>query len=124
MLLYISSVSAAPPPNRRTNAKFLQKKKKEIDQVVETRRLDYELLARWVKYMGKPTDKYKNKNAWQALIKNGGGKQAEAKKLAEQFQIHQKGYRTVFNVNAGAGQSVYHIHLHVLGGRMFSWPPG
>ena len=47
-----------------------------------------------------------------------------AKKLAEQFQIHQKGYRTVFNVNAGAGQSVYHIHLHVLGGRMFSWPPG
>ena len=47
-----------------------------------------------------------------------------AKKVAEQFQIHQKGYRTVFNVNAGAGQSVYHIHLHVLGGRMFSWPPG
>jgi histidine triad (HIT) family protein len=47
-----------------------------------------------------------------------------AKKMAEQFQIHQKGYRTVFNVNPGAGQSVYHIHLHVLGGRMFSWPPG
>jgi histidine triad (HIT) family protein len=47
-----------------------------------------------------------------------------ARKLAEQFQIHQKGYRTVFNVNAGAGQSVYHVHLHLLGGRMFSWPPG
>jgi histidine triad (HIT) family protein len=47
-----------------------------------------------------------------------------ARKLAEQFKIHQKGYRTVFNVNAGAGQSVYHVHLHVLGGRMFSWPPG
>ena len=47
-----------------------------------------------------------------------------AKKLAMQSNIHQKGYRTVFNVNAGAGQSVYHIHLHVLGGRMFSWPPG
>ena len=47
-----------------------------------------------------------------------------AKKLAMQFEIHQKGYRAVFNVNAGAGQSVYHIHLHVLGGRMFSWPPG
>src|SRR5439155_19644596 len=47
-----------------------------------------------------------------------------AKKLAVQSYIHEKGYRTVFNVNAGAGQSVYHIHLHVLGGRMFSWPPG
>jgi histidine triad (HIT) family protein len=47
-----------------------------------------------------------------------------AKKLSVQFDIHQKGYRTIFNVNAGAGQSVYHIHLHVLGGRMFSWPPG
>jgi len=44
--------------------------------------------------------------------------------LAMQSNIHQKGYRTVFNVNAAAGQSVYHIHLHVLGGRMFSWPPG
>jgi histidine triad (HIT) family protein len=47
-----------------------------------------------------------------------------AKTLAKQSNIHQKGYRTVFNVNAGAGQSVYHIHMHLLGGRMFSWPPG
>jgi histidine triad (HIT) family protein len=47
-----------------------------------------------------------------------------AKTLAVQSKIHEKGYRTVFNVNAGAGQSVYHIHLHVLGGRLFSWPPG
>ena len=47
-----------------------------------------------------------------------------ARKLAVQSNVHQKGYRMVFNVNAGAGQSVYHIHLHVLGGRMFSWPPG
>jgi len=47
-----------------------------------------------------------------------------AKTVAQQFNVHEKGYRTVFNVNAGAGQSVYHIHLHVLGGRMFSWPPG
>jgi histidine triad (HIT) family protein len=47
-----------------------------------------------------------------------------AKNLAAQSNIDQKGYRTVFNVNAGAGQSVYHVHLHILGGRMFSWPPG
>ncbi len=35
-----------------------------------------------------------------------------------------KAYRTVFNNGAGAGQSVFHLHLHVLGGRSFSWPPG
>ncbi len=34
------------------------------------------------------------------------------------------GYRTVFNCNADAGQTVFHIHLHVLGGRKFRWPPG
>jgi len=34
------------------------------------------------------------------------------------------GYRTVFNCNADAGQTVFHIHLHVLGGRAFAWPPG
>ena len=34
------------------------------------------------------------------------------------------GYRTVFNCNADAGQTVFHIHLHVLGGRSFGWPPG
>ena len=35
-----------------------------------------------------------------------------------------QGYRTVFNCNAGAGQTVFHIHLHVLGGRGLGWPPG
>jgi histidine triad (HIT) family protein len=34
------------------------------------------------------------------------------------------GYRTVFNCNADAGQAVFHIHLHVLGGRKLAWPPG
>jgi histidine triad (HIT) family protein len=34
------------------------------------------------------------------------------------------GWRTVFNVNRGAGQSVFHIHLHILGGRALGWPPG
>lgn len=47
-----------------------------------------------------------------------------AQKIAVQFGVHQTGYRTVFNVNSGAGQTVYHLHLHVLGGRMLSWPPG
>jgi histidine triad (HIT) family protein len=35
-----------------------------------------------------------------------------------------RGYRTVFNCNADAGQTVFHIHMHVLGGRNLSWPPG
>jgi histidine triad (HIT) family protein len=46
-----------------------------------------------------------------------------AKTLAKQFDVHEKGYRAVFNVNAGAGQTVYHLHLHIIGGRTLSWPP-
>ena len=45
-----------------------------------------------------------------------------ARKLAEQFGMDQTGYRTVFNVNAEAGQTVFHLHLHVIGGRRLSWP--
>ena len=38
--------------------------------------------------------------------------------------LGEDGYRTVINTGAGAGQSVFHIHVHVLGGRRLSWPPG
>jgi histidine triad (HIT) family protein len=44
--------------------------------------------------------------------------------LARDRGLERRGYRTVFNCNAAAGQTVFHIHLHVLGGRAFSWPPG
>jgi histidine triad (HIT) family protein len=44
--------------------------------------------------------------------------------LAKDAGHADRGYRTVFNVNADAGQTVFHIHLHVLGGRTFDWPPG
>lgn len=47
-----------------------------------------------------------------------------AKKMAEKEGIKQEGYRLVFNVNSNGGQEVYHIHLHVLGGRQMTWPPG
>lgn len=43
--------------------------------------------------------------------------------LARQRNL-DKGYRTVINNGAWAGQSVYHLHVHVLGGRVFHWPPG
>ena len=44
--------------------------------------------------------------------------------LARDQGYAERGYRTVFNCNADAGQTVFHIHLHVLGGRPFTWPPG
>ena len=44
--------------------------------------------------------------------------------VARQLGFAKKGYRTVLNCNHDGGQSVYHIHLHVLGGRNLSWPPG
>ena len=47
-----------------------------------------------------------------------------AKQIAEEEEISEDGYRTVINCNAGAGQSVFHVHLHLLGGRRFRWPPG
>lgn len=47
-----------------------------------------------------------------------------AKKLAKEQGLSEQGYRLVFNVNSGGGQEVYHIHLHLLGGRQMTWPPG
>ena len=47
-----------------------------------------------------------------------------AAKIAKEKGVDGPGYRTVFNCNAQAGQTVFHIHLHVLGGRSLSWPPG
>ena len=44
--------------------------------------------------------------------------------LAAEHGYAERGYRTVFNCNREAGQSVFHIHLHLLAGRSFSWPPG
>lgn len=47
-----------------------------------------------------------------------------ARDLAEREGIAENGYRLVFNCNADGGQSVYHLHLHLLGGRQMNWPPG
>ena len=47
-----------------------------------------------------------------------------AQAIANDEGVADDGYRTVMNCNAGAGQSVFHIHLHLLGGRLMSWPPG
>jgi histidine triad (HIT) family protein len=47
-----------------------------------------------------------------------------AKQIAADAGVAEPGYRMVMNCNAGAGQSVFHIHLHLLGGRPMHWPPG
>ena len=47
-----------------------------------------------------------------------------AQKIANQEGLTADGYRLVFNVNSNGGQTVYHIHLHLLGGRQMTWPPG
>jgi histidine triad (HIT) family protein len=49
--------------------------------------------------------------------------QLVAAKIARERGI-EGGYRTVYNVGPGAGQSVFHLHLHLLGGRGLKWPPG
>ncbi len=44
--------------------------------------------------------------------------------VAQQAGLAESGYRTVINCNRDGGQEVYHLHVHVLGGRKLSWPPG
>ncbi|MGW0549425.1 histidine triad nucleotide-binding protein [Streptomyces altiplanensis] len=49
---------------------------------------------------------------------------AEAGRVAEEEKVDRTGYRVVFNTGSGAGQTVFHAHAHVLGGRGLNWPPG
>src|SRR5882672_2925424 len=47
-----------------------------------------------------------------------------AAEIAKSEGVAQSGYRVVFNTNRDGGQSVFHLHLHLLGGRSLAWPPG
>lgn len=47
-----------------------------------------------------------------------------ARRVAKEAGLVEGGYRVVINTGAGAGQSVFHLHIHVLGGRSWGWPPG
>jgi len=53
-----------------------------------------------------------------------GGVVLAAIEIANDRRISSSGYRLVWNTNRGAGQSVFHIHVHLLGGRNMAWPPG
>lgn len=48
----------------------------------------------------------------------------QAKEYAKKIGIDSSGYRLVFNTGKDAGQAVFHIHLHLIGGRVMAWPPG
>jgi len=48
----------------------------------------------------------------------------KTKELAKKLDIAESGYRLVINTNHMGGQAVYHLHVHLLGGRQLSWPPG
>ena len=69
--------------------------KKEIKKLSETSKQDQELLGHLLLVVNKITDKYKIED-----------------------------FRVVVNNGTGAGQSVFHLHLHILAGRSFGWPPG
>ena len=57
----------------------------------------------------------------EALV---GAMMRRAAAVAAERGFADRGFRTVFNTNADSGQTVFHIHLHVLGGRSLGWPPG
>jgi histidine triad (HIT) family protein len=59
--------------------------------------------------------------AHQSII---GSMYSAAREIAATEGIAEDGYRVVMNCNEDAGQTVFHIHLHLLGGRVLSWPPG
>lgn len=47
-----------------------------------------------------------------------------ARDIARRFDLHESGYRCVINNGSNAGQTVFHLHVHLLGGRAMNWPPG
>ena len=53
-----------------------------------------------------------------------GGMLLLAKKLAKEKGVSESGYRLILNCQKDAGQVIYHIHLHIIGGRVMKWPPG
>lgn len=53
-----------------------------------------------------------------------GHMMVQASKIAKEQGLDSKGFRLVVNTKEDGGQTVYHLHIHLLGGRKFSWPPG
>ena len=64
--------------------------------------------------------------SYRNLSEKGGPEftEEQAKAIASKEGLSDSGYRTVFNCNKDAQQTVFHIHLHLIGGRKMTWPPG
>ena len=60
----------------------------------------------------------------QSHVSAIGSVVVRATEIARNLGLHNDGYRLVINNGEAAGQTVFHIHVHILGGRAFSWPPG
>jgi histidine triad (HIT) family protein len=71
-----------------------------------------------------PKVHYDSLDAIPDAAKVGGAMMAMAQRVAREEGIAATGYRTVMNTGGDGGQTVGHVHLHVLGGRRLSWPPG
>lgn len=67
------------------------------------------------------TTKDIDSNKHSALL---GSLYEAANKIAKDFGVSETGFRLVLNCGADAGQEVYHLHMHLLGGRKMNWPPG
>jgi histidine triad (HIT) family protein len=66
----------------------------------------------------------KTSDLTEADMEMAGGLILAAKKIAREKGVEGSGYRIILNCNKDAGQEVFHLHLHLLGGRKFTWPPG
>lgn len=53
-----------------------------------------------------------------------GHMMVKASELARELKVDERGYRLVVNTNQWGGQTVYHLHIHLMSGRAFKWPPG
>jgi histidine triad (HIT) family protein len=103
---------------RRASAKFVY----EDDQVVAIEDIHPQAPVHLLVIPRKHLPSLKEATAADELVL--GHLFTVAAQLARERGLDAKGYRTVVNNGSSAGQSVFHLHVHVLGGRVFHWPPG
>jgi len=106
--LQVATEDALPLVNPDTTVVVLGKK----------RGIDFTLFTKLVALFRKERPHIVHSHNWATLLYV-----VVAAKIARERDI-ENGYRTVYNVGPGAGQSVFHLHLHLLGGRKLAWPPG
>jgi histidine triad (HIT) family protein len=94
----------------------------EDDEVVAFRDLSPQAPTHVLVIPRKPIPTLNDASADDALLI--GKLLLAAARVAKDLGIADAGYRTVVNCNAAAGQTVFHLHVHVLGGRPMGWPPG